>query len=476
MPAMSDAGALPFLIPNDDDSDVATLIESWRYAGAPTPWSAIIGHEQQILRCQELVEKLRRSPEELAAVGIRIGAGMIICGQAGVGKTLLARAIATAAERPVIAPPTAEMTPSLITRLYAQLGKLGPSIVLFDEAEGIIGEPWQRTTDEATQRAFLQALDGVQTPAQGGPVTLALTTESAESLNEAATRPGRLAPRLQLGPPTSSERLLLLEGAIRGLPVAGVLDLGLLVERTAGWTGAELAGAAPEAMSRSLLDRDTRRGRRPALHQSLLLELIGERYVSRDVQERPIAVTLAVASHEVGHWLACQLLFPGRVAVVRLTHDGGQTQLSDDIEYRTHDLDELRSFVRVALAGAAAEELLLGRNRRTLGSEHDKERVTRDLLAMTAIERPWAIEPFEAGAMSDRGSERMRGALQVDVERRAHEAHAEVLGWLSPYRGALLAMRDALLAAPEMTLTGEEARAACQAAIDAVRLADGQHR
>jgi ATP-dependent 26S proteasome regulatory subunit len=88
---------LPAWIPGDaDDDEVVRLIDSWRYAGPPTPWEAIVGHERQIQRCQELVEKLRRTDDELERLKIRVGAGMVITGEAGVGKSLLARAIATA--------------------------------------------------------------------------------------------------------------------------------------------------------------------------------------------------------------------------------------------------------------------------------------------------------------------------------------------------------------------------------------------
>lgn len=451
---------LPFLVPEGDDPEMVALIESWRYAGPPTAWEAIVGHEQQILRCRELVERLRRSPEELSQLRIRVGAGMVICGPAGVGKTLLARALATAAGRAVIAPPTAEMTPSLISRLYAQLMKMGPSIVLLDEAEGLIGEPWQRTTDEDTQRAFLQAIDGVQTPAEGGPVTLALTTAAAESLNAAATRPGRLAPRLQLSEPSPSERRILLQRAIAGLPSAGPIDLDVAVDRTGGWTGAELAGVATEAISRSLLERETGEGRPGLLRPELIDEILTERFVARDERPMSSAIARSAAIHEAGHWLAAELLFPGHVAVVRLTPDGGSTQLSDEVEYRSHDVGDLAKFAKVAFAGSVAEQMVLGADHIGIGGEHDKQRASRELLEILAIERSWAVEPLEAGTLSDRGSERMRAALHVELEARATTTRAEVVAWLTPHTDVIRQLADVLLSSPSTSLTGEAARAA----------------
>ena len=69
----SDA-SLSYLIRDGIDEEMAALIDSWRYRGEPIHWSAIVAHEAPIRRCQELMEKLARSGEELARPRIRVGA------------------------------------------------------------------------------------------------------------------------------------------------------------------------------------------------------------------------------------------------------------------------------------------------------------------------------------------------------------------------------------------------------------------
>ena len=144
----------PVLRPDEDDAEMRDLIESWRYVGPPTAWDDIVGHERQVLRCREMVERMRRSEEDLQRLGLRLGRGMVISGPAGSGKTMLARALASAAGRDAIVPPTAELTPALIGRLYAQLARMDPVVVILDEAEAIIGSSILLTTNAGCLRGF----------------------------------------------------------------------------------------------------------------------------------------------------------------------------------------------------------------------------------------------------------------------------------------------------------------------------------
>jgi ATP-dependent Zn protease len=466
------AHALPYLVPADGDAEMAALIDAWRYRGPAIGWDAVVGHAAQIERCLELVEKLHRSQEELAQLRLRTGAGLLICGPSGVGKTLLARALASALGREVIAPPTAELTPESIRRLYAELTRTEQAVVvLLDEAESIIAGPWQLHADESKRGAFLAALDGIQRP-QRGPITVALTTDRLEQLDEAAIRPGRLAPRLLLEPPTAEERLVLLRRLADGLPVQGSLDLEQVVERTQGWTGAELAGAIEEACSRSLRDHSD------ALRQDLLLQVVAERYVIVDEGDEDTRADLErVALHEAGHALYAWLRWPGGLASVRIGPRDGSTELLPSVLSRFPDAQQLRHLAELALAGPAAELIAYGEHRVSNGGHRDKAHATELLIGVLEIEKPYAVDVLERGSDSDRGSERMRAGWHAELEARAMDAQASVIRLLAPHAKALRPLAEQLLEAPEGALSGEALEAAIDRALPGSLAAlDGEPR
>ena len=450
--------ALPHRIdPDHDDQEMVALIESWRSRSPATDWTAIVGHQHQIRRCQELVEALYRDPSDLDRLRIRIGRGLVITGPPGSGKTLLARALATSIGRDVIVPPTPELTASTIARMYAQLARMDPVVVILDEAETIIARNYLGESD--LTRALCVALDGIDRP-QRGPVTLALTTASSYELAPTATRPGRLAPRLDLSLPTFEERLEILERAVDGVPTEGSIDLGRIAERTATWSGAELVIAIEEACLRSLPEHVD------ALRQDLLLEVVHERYVIDDEPPANAEVSEAFAIHEAGHAIYAQLAFPGQVAVVSLSPDHGTTSLREELQRMPTRSDTIRRLAGVAVAGIVAEQIIDPSAGATEGGQADQIKATRLLLRLRGINLPIDSSVFEEGGMSDRGSERMRSTIHAEVERDAAALMTEVSTSLTPLRGSITRLASALLAAPDHVLSGERLRQALAEAME----------
>jgi SpoVK/Ycf46/Vps4 family AAA+-type ATPase len=442
---------VPFLIPDGDDEEMVALIETWRYRGVPTTWADIIGHRPQIDRCRQVVELLRRDQRELDRLRLRRGRGMVISGPAGTGKTLLARATATAAGRSVVVPPTAELHESLIARLYAQLAKMDPTIVILDEAEAIIGHAYARTTDASALRALLAALDGMNRD-KDGPLTIALTTVDPFSLDDAATRPGRLAPTLQLDPPTSDERRQLLERLIQGLPVTGDIVVEAVVARTARWTGAQLVGAVEEACARSLLDGTD------ALTQKLLLEVVSENFLVVDDPVAAPELTLATAVHEAAHAVFAEATWPGSVAAVEMTGRSGHTHLAEDVD-RAATAEGLRELIAFALAGRVGEELILGRAGVGRDNNDDAVVATDHALSLLDMQLSYAPSVLEGSTRdTPQGSERMRAELHAAVTSVTDTARRDAVALLAPRIADMERLAKALLTADGAKLSGDAVR------------------
>lgn len=444
--------------PGADDPEMVALIESWRIYSEPTPWSAVVGHGHQVTRCQELVEKLRRTDPELDVLGIRLGRGIVIGGPPGIGKTVMARALATAVGRPVIVPPVGDLTPQVITRLYTQLGRMDPVVVILDEAEGIIGRDWL-VSDVDAVRALCVALDGVDRPRRG-PITVALTTEPAHALSPAATRPGRLAPRLDLDTPTVVDRREILRRAIEGVPTAGVLDLEMVVDRTHDWSGAELVVAIEEAISRSLPSGVD------ALRQDWLLDVISERFVSRDVPDEPERNLEVIARHESAHALVAALtLGPGSIALVEVLPHHGRTMLADAIIAAPQTEARLRQLATIALAGIAADRLTGGAGAVSNASMVDRVKATNFLIEFVGLGLPYDPGSLEVGDSSDRGAERMRAAIHTAVEAAGSAALERAVVLLASHLDGIGRLATALLDAPGRTLSGADLDAAIRTAL-----------
>jgi ATP-dependent Zn protease len=294
------------------------------------------------------------------------------------------------------------------------------------------------------------------------PITVALTTADAHSLSPAATRPGRLAPRLDLDVPTEADRRELLRRAVTGLPTAGALDLEVVVDRTNGWSGAELVVAIEEAMSRSLPSGTD------ALRQDLLLEVITERYVVRDEPDEPEHDLGEIARHESAHALTAALIFgpgSGSVALVEATPHHGRTQLAGTIMGAPRTAERLRELATIALAGIAGDRLTGGPDAVSNGSAADRTGATQYLIELVGLGLTYDPASLESGGSSDRGSERMRAALHAAVEAEGAAALERAIALVAPHVAGIARLATALLGTPGRTLSGAALEGAIRAAL-----------
>lgn len=442
-------------------TDIGSLeagLERWRHTGARVVWDDIIGHTAAKRELRVVTEQIRRH-SVAERLGLTMVKGIVLFGPPGSGKTLLAKALAAAVERPVYVIPAAEVDAELVRRTYEHLAS-ERCVIVWDEADILLRQRGSTNAldDGRIAAALCSALDGV-TPIEG-PVTVALTAEPEWTLDRSALRAGRLTTKITLRPPRRAERLIMWQRYAARVPVAGKLDLEEAADRSGGMTGADIEAAVMVALGLSLVDGVD------ALAQRYLTEALLRQH---HVEERPkptVDQLTRTAMHEAGHTVWASLYWgPAAVASVSIRESddaNGRTVLSDELEDANRSTRaDMWGRVGMGFAGLVAEELTYGHDEVSGGG------CVTDIRHATSVVRQllgeWAgspdlgavsIDTIEQGSYSDRGSERMRAQLWEVASAECRRIKAEVEAALHANTSSIEAIAQRLVNAPDLTLSG----------------------
>ncbi len=213
------------------------------------------GLSKEIRMVRELVEVPLCLPEVYARLGIHLPRGIIFHGPAGVGKTHLALALANEIDAklfyingPEIISTEFGETERSLRRIFREASNHRPAIVLIDELDAIApkrSETGSFTTTR-TVSTLLSLLDGIK-KAEG--IIVIGTTNSIDSIDTAARRPGRFDRELFLGPPDATARLEILRIHSRGIPLEkeAAVYMKEVADKAIGFVGADLMELCREA-------------------------------------------------------------------------------------------------------------------------------------------------------------------------------------------------------------------------------------
>jgi cell division protease FtsH len=423
----------------------------------------VAGIDEAEQELEEIVDFLKH-PDRYRKLGAMIPKGVLLSGQPGTGKTLLARAVAGEADVPFFSISASEFIEAIVgvgasrvRDLFNQAKAVAPAIVFIDELDAIgrsrggsqsFGGHDER---EQTLNQILTEMDGF-TGSEG--VIVLAATNRPEILDPALLRPGRFDRRVVVNPPDQEGRRKILEVHSRGVPLADGLDLADIASITQGMVGADLRNLVNEA-ALTAAKRDHATVQREDFTDALEKIVLGtERRITipRDERER-------TAYHESGHALL-GMLVPGadpvrKVSIIPRGRALGVTFQSPAAERYGYDTSYLRGRITGALGGRAAEELVYGEV--TTGAESDLEQVTR--IARQMVGR-WGMSK-EVGLVSvlpgpqDEAtlfpgapggpSEGTRELVDAEVRRIVDECYAQALDLLRANRERLDALAHTLL-------------------------------
>jgi cell division protease FtsH len=332
---------------------------------------------------EELVEivDFLKFPKKYLAMGAKIPRGVLLVGGAGVGKTLLARAVAGEANVQFLSISGSEFVEMFVgvgsarvRDLFSVAKKSAPSIIFIDELDAIgrhrgAGIGGGHDEREQTLNQILVEMDGFEK--ETGVIILAATNRP-DILDPALLRPGRFDRKIVLDPPDVHDRKAILEIHSTGKPLGSSVNFKEVAERTPGFSGADLANVANEA---ALL---AARQNKTEIHQKDFLEaiekvLLGPERKSHILSKKEKEIA---AYHEAGHALVSAFspeTEPVRkISIIARGMAAGYTLQVPSEDKKMKTKTSFLSEIAILLGGYTAEKQKFGEM--TTGASNDLQR------------------------------------------------------------------------------------------------------
>ncbi|MBQ3318806.1 ATP-dependent zinc metalloprotease FtsH [Candidatus Saccharibacteria bacterium] len=345
-------------------------------------FSDVAGNEAAKQDLEEIVDFLK-NPRKYEKLGAKIPRGVLLAGDPGTGKTLMARAVAGEANVPFFSISGSEFAEmfvgvgaSRVRDLFSKAKKNAPSIIFIDEIDAVAHKRDARggagREDEQTLNQILVEMDGFDN--ETGVIVMAATNR-VDMLDKALLRPGRFDRHVNVTLPERKDRVEILNLHFKGKPVASGVDIEALAAKTAGSSGADLANIANEAAITA-----AREGHKEIANSDLTEAFervaIGPERKSKVMTEEERKIT---AYHEAGHAIVGTALPDSdpvhKVTIIPRGSTGGVTWFLPPEDRSYKNIPELKAVLARAMGGRMAEKVIFGPEKITTGASSDLKHV-----------------------------------------------------------------------------------------------------
>ncbi|OGL22331.1 cell division protein FtsH [Candidatus Saccharibacteria bacterium RIFCSPHIGHO2_01_FULL_45_15] len=351
----------------------------------------IAGNESAKQDLEEVVDFLKH-PKKYEELGAKIPKGVLLVGNPGTGKTMLARAVAGEANVPFFSISGSEFVEmfvgvgaSRVRDLFAKAKKNSPAIIFIDEIDAVgrkrgSGMGGGHDEREQTLNQILVEMDGFET---GTNVIVLAATNRADVLDPALLRPGRFDRRTNILLPERRDREAILKVHFKKKPTDSTVNLDKLAAKTAGSSGADLANIANEAAiiaaraNRKKITNDD-------LTEAFEKVAIGPERKAKVMSDKEKELT---AYHEAGHAIVGHILPDSdpvhKVTIIPRGGTGGVTWFLPPEDKSYTNVYEFKDILARAMGGRVAEKILYGADGITTGAGSDLRKATeiaRDMI------------------------------------------------------------------------------------------------
>ncbi|MFT7132685.1 MAG: cell division protease FtsH [Cyclobacteriaceae bacterium] len=375
-----------------------------------TTFADVAGVDEAKEDVQELVEFLR-DPTKFQKLGGRIPRGILMVGQPGTGKTLLAKAIAGEAKVPFFSISGSDFVEmfvgvgaSRVRDMFEQAKKKSPCIIFIDEIDAVgrnrgAGMGGGNDEREQTLNQLLVEMDGFE--GNEGIIVIAATNRP-DVLDPALLRPGRFDRQVVVGLPDIRGREQILKVHMRKVPLGTDVEPSLIARGTPGFSGADLANLVNEAALYAAR-QDKRTVSMEEFEQAKDKIMMGAERKSMVMSEKEKRNT---AYHESGHCIVSCLVPEHdptyKVTIIPRGRALGVTMFLPEEDRYSMNRRMILSQICSLFGGRIAEELTLGRDGITTGASNDIERATKMARAMVG---KWGLSDKLGPLMYDEESQ-----------------------------------------------------------------------
>jgi len=419
-------------------------------------FDSVAGATEAKEELKEVVDFLK-SPRKFKRLGAKIPRGILLVGEPGNGKTLLAKAVAGEANCPFFSISGSDFIEvfvgvgaARVRDLFKQARKHAPCIIFIDEIDAVgrhrgSGLGGGHDEREQTLNQLLTEMDGFQT--SDDSVIVLAATNRPDVLDTALLRPGRFDRRVHVPFPDLVSREQILRVHAKKVKVDPELDLQKIARGTPGFSGADLENLVNEAALNATRTRDQKKVTMKDFEEARDKILLGKEIKTMIQTPEELKVT---AFHEAGHALV-HLMMPEvldplhKVSIIPRGRALGVTHSLPEKEKYNRSKEEIVARIMSALGGRAAEELIY--NKLTTGAYADFRSATQMARAMVC---DYGMSDLGTAVYSQsRGdfvySQKTAEKIDAEVEKILAKSYKDTMKLLKENKDKLELLADKLL-------------------------------
>lgn len=435
-----------------------------------TTFKDVAGIDSEKQELAEVVDFLR-DKSKFAAVGARVPRGVLLAGEPGTGKTLLARAIAGEANVPFFATSGSDFSGIIvglgvakIKEIFEMAKRNAPCLLFIDEIDAIGQRRSQNSFNdqdrEQTLNQLLIEMDGFSN--ETGIIVIGATNRP-DMLDPALLRPGRFDRQVHIDLPDMAGRKAILELHAKKIKMHEDVNLGDLARGTTGLSGADLENLLNEAALHAV-----RSGHKMVapddIEEARDKLLMGPRKI-RKMRPEDIKLT---AYHEAGHAFVAthyaDIADPiHKATIIPRGRALGMVQHLPIDDKVSMSIAEVRANLAISMAGRASEAVFFGADKITTGAEADIAMATRlarrsittaglsNKIGLVAINQ---AQTFGARVPLENASEKTAEIVDAEIKNWTDAAYRDAVSILTKNKAVVKKLAEELL--KRETLTGEE--------------------